>query len=79
MSEVLRLKNHLLKFWPADHLVTIATSAMNPVVAAKLTTVPLGELESVGKLMHASCTLFVPAVTTSKRTGDAQKDAATLV
>lgn len=63
-NQVLRLKAHLMQFFPADHLVTVATSAMNPIVAAKLTTVRLCDLESVGEQMHASSTLYVPAVET---------------
>jgi uncharacterized protein YabN with tetrapyrrole methylase and pyrophosphatase domain len=61
-NEVLRLKLHLLDFYPAEHIVTVVTSAMNPIVAPKITTVRLCDLESIGERMHASSTLYVPAV-----------------
>jgi uncharacterized protein YabN with tetrapyrrole methylase and pyrophosphatase domain len=64
-NEVMRLKSHLMKYFPADHIVTVATSAMNPIVAPKLTTIALGELERVGERMHASSTLYVPAINTA--------------
>lgn len=61
-SRFLRLKKHLLQFYPPEHEATIITCATNPVVEAKLTKVALGKLETEPIQMHAGATLYIPPV-----------------
>ncbi len=56
----LRLKAYLLQFYPRDHVVTIITCSLNPIVESKLTQVPLGELETKNIQLHAGATLYIP-------------------
>jgi uncharacterized protein YabN with tetrapyrrole methylase and pyrophosphatase domain len=62
----LRLKNYLLEFYPEDHVVTVVTCAMNPLVKAKITKVPLGRLETESLQLHAGSTLYIPPIATAK-------------
>lgn len=56
----LRLKEYLLQFYPGDHVVTIITCSLNPIVESKVTKVPLGELETKNIQLHAGATLYIP-------------------
>ena len=56
----LRLKAYLLQFYPRDHVVTIITCSLNPIVESKLTKVPLDELETINIQMHAGSTMYIP-------------------
>ncbi len=67
----LRLKAYLLQFYPRDHVVTIITCSLNPIVESKLTKVPLGELESKNIQMHAGATLYIPRL---DRKGDEDEE-----
>jgi uncharacterized protein YabN with tetrapyrrole methylase and pyrophosphatase domain len=56
----LRLKDYLLQFYPPQHEAIIITSAVNPIMAPKMTRVTLSSLETEPVQMHAGSTLYIP-------------------
>jgi precorrin-2 methylase len=55
-----RFRDHLLRFYPGDHPVTIYYAPPHPLVAARIVVVRLADLPSEAGQLHAGVTLYLP-------------------
>lgn len=63
------LKNHLLKFWPADHVVELIHSSSEGMAnhtESEIRSTKIGEIEEETPFIHFGMTLFIPGVRPNK-------------
>jgi uncharacterized protein YabN with tetrapyrrole methylase and pyrophosphatase domain len=61
-EEILRLKNYLLKFYPANHPVNVVESAVETGFTSRVTEIDLGRLEEMDAAFNYNATLYLPPV-----------------
>jgi hypothetical protein len=57
----IRLQEYLLRFYPAEHRVALATSALNPLVDPELIWVAIKDIPDMHASFTSLTTLFIPA------------------
>jgi uncharacterized protein YabN with tetrapyrrole methylase and pyrophosphatase domain len=57
-----RIRDYLLRFYPAEHEVTAVFSAHHPLLEPSTVTFALGEMESHSEDLHQGLTLYLPPV-----------------
>jgi uncharacterized protein YabN with tetrapyrrole methylase and pyrophosphatase domain len=55
-----RLQNHLMKYYPADHLVKVVYSASHPLAASSIMEFPIDQMDLHAAQIHPGATLYVP-------------------
>ena len=58
-----RLRDHLLRFYPADHQVSACYSSPHPLMPSTVYRFAVQELCEQAHLLHSGFTLFIPAAT----------------
>jgi uncharacterized protein YabN with tetrapyrrole methylase and pyrophosphatase domain len=57
-----RIKDYLLRYYPADHELTAVHSSMHPLLEPTTTTFRLGEMEDHHLTLHQGLTVYIPPV-----------------
>jgi uncharacterized protein YabN with tetrapyrrole methylase and pyrophosphatase domain len=55
-----RLQQHLMKFYPADHLVTVIYSSSHPLAEPALLEFPIDRMHEHAEGIHPGATLYIP-------------------
>lgn len=61
-SRFLRIKEYLLKFYPANHPMVAVYSSSMPLVASTLTEFTLDTIEEVAGDLHQGVTVYIPPI-----------------
>ena len=57
-----RIRDYLLRFYPADHEVTAVYSTNHPLMNSTSVTFELGEMDAQNERLHQGLTLYIPPV-----------------
>jgi hypothetical protein len=60
-AELAPLRDHLLRFHPAEHVVSAVYASPHPHIASRILDVPLADLATLAPELHAGFSLWVPA------------------